>query len=106
MTAADTPSREQVLFALMEAHRNFMATGANRRSEERWDDMTDAVIELYRLAIVAAKPADDGVREATIAECARAAHVEWFAGNRHRYPSELGPAIEAKILALSQKAKP
>lgn len=54
---------------------------------------------------LAATPSDE-VREAMIEECAKAAHGEWFAGNRHRYASELGPAIEAKIRALSTKAKP
>jgi len=35
-----------------------------------------------------------------IEAAAGAAKTEWFSGNRHRYASEVGPAIEARIRAL------
>jgi hypothetical protein len=33
-------------------------------------------------------------------DAAKAAELEWFAGDRHRYASVLGPAIVAAIRAL------
>jgi hypothetical protein len=44
------PTRAEVVTALKAAQRNFMATGADRESDERYNDMTDSIFNLFRPA--------------------------------------------------------
>ena len=47
------------------------------------------------------RPADESLVRKVLEAAAARADLEWFSGNRHRYASELGPAIVAAIKALN-----
>lgn len=100
MTAADTPSREELLALADEVKRECsFFIGSNERG-----DLFARIEKALRLA---AKPADDGVREATIEECAKILDdcaQDW---NRIRDPgmANNARAYARKIRALSTKDK-
>lgn len=72
------PSRIEVITALKAAQRNFMATGASRESDGRYEDMADSMFNLFR--------ARDAERE-TIERC------DWPAApfTFHNEPGEHDP---------------
>lgn len=48
--AAGVPTRFEIVTALKAANKNFMATGSDRESDERYDDMADSMSNLFRVS--------------------------------------------------------